>query len=245
MRNGTPATRTERRGSSGIFIKASYDKETIFDSSEGATREIGGRESVFTFIPGEKPNEIVQPKFIESADEKLGWENKVRSVDEAFQRIVMGDETVVETIPGWPAERRIWEALKRARTGTQLRRAYSRSKIWLKSRQEFPGGGFHDWSWHPYPRALFVHADAFCKAKLDPRYPARDNRPSGDYRRIEYLGRVMAGLSIDGAISPSYSVEILRKMKHSQTCMCWRCRAKVAPRFSRSLREFLAEEFPE
>jgi hypothetical protein len=241
LRDGTQETQVQRRGTSGMLIKASHDQEKMYVSSEGETREQGGRESIYTMIPGEKPKIMRQPKIIESADEMQKWQNKAQRVDDNFQRIVMGDDPRTETIPARPAERHIWEALKRARTAAQVRRTYGRSKIWLKSRTEYPSGGFFDWSWHPYPRELYRRAEEFCNAKLDCRYPARDERPSGDYRRIEYLARVMAGLSLSKPISPSYSVEVLRRIKHPLTCNCWRCVHKIAPRYSRSLVQFLRE----
>jgi len=36
-------------------------------------------------------------------------------------------------------------------------------------------------------------------------------RKSGDYRRIRYLARVMAGLSLSKKIKPSYAIELFRK----------------------------------
>src|SRR5262249_27220193 len=144
--------------------------------------------------------------------------------------------------PATPNERDLWEALKRARTASQVRRIYARSKIWLVHRMDFPSGGYIDWSWSPFPKALYDHAADFCRAKLDPRYPARDKRESGDYRRIEYLARAMAGVSLLKPISRSYSVELLRKLKHLDICECWRCRYQIAPRFPRTLVQFLMEQ---
>jgi hypothetical protein len=241
LRDGKRADRVETRASSGIFIKASHDQEKSYVSSGGEIREQAGRETIYTAVPGEKPQIVRQPKIIESPEEMQNWKNKAQSVDDNFQRMVMGDETRMVTMPAVPAERHIWEALKRARTAAQVRRAYSRSKIWLKSRQDYPDGGYWDWDWSPYPRELHRRAEEFCKSKLDRRYPARDKRPSGDYRRIEYLARVMAGLSLSKPISPSYSVEVLRKLKHPGTCNCWRCVNKIAPRYPLNLAQFLYE----
>lgn len=241
LRDGSPAVQVQTRGTSGMLIKASHDQEKIYVSSKDETREQGGRESIYTMIPREKPQIVRQPKIIESPGEMQEWNNKAQRVDDNFQRMVMGDDPRTVVIPARPAERHIWEALKRARTGAQVRRAYSRSKIWLKSREDYPGGGYRDWSWSPYPRELYRRAEEFCRAKLDRRYPAHDKRPSGDYRRIEYLARVMAGLSVPKPISPSYSIEVLRKLKHPRTCTCWRCVNKIAPRYSRSLVQFLHE----
>lgn len=241
LRDGVPQRIIETRGTSGIYIKASLDEEKHYLALEDEMREQGGRETLFTMRPGSAPKIVRQPKIMESPDEMAKWQAKVQRVDADFQRIAMGDEPMTETAPAIPGEPHIWEALKRARTAAQVRRAYSRSKIWLISRIDFPGGGFQDWSWSPYPRALYRHAAEFCKAKLDSRYPVRDKRVSGDYRRIEYLGRVMAGLSLDKPISPSYSVERLRKIKHLDSCGCWRCVYEIAPRYPRSLVQFLSE----
>lgn len=241
LRDGARATRVETRGASGMLIKASHDKEKIYVGSEGKIREQGGRETIYTAIPGEKPHIEVQPRIIETTEEMQIWRDKTQRAEEEFQRLVMGDAPRMTTTPTIPAERHIWEALKRARTAAEVRRAYSRSKIWLRSRVNYPGGGYWDWSWSPYPRELHRRAEEFCKAKLDRRYPASDMRPSGDYRRIEYFARVMAGLSLPKPISPSYSVEVLRKLRHLRTCNCWRCSNKIAPRYSLSLARFLFE----
>src|SRR5262249_45734456 len=76
LRNGTQAERVERRGSSGIFIKASYDQKTTFVSTEEGIREVPGRQTLYSSIPGQKPKKIEQPKFIESAAESEEWENR-------------------------------------------------------------------------------------------------------------------------------------------------------------------------
>lgn len=241
LRNGTPEMRTKRWGSSGILIKAKPENEKVFIASNGELREQSGKETIYTTIAGEKTEVLRQPGIIESQGEMDGWQKKVQEAEQKFERIAMGYEPSIEIIPGRPPERDIWEALKRARTAAQVRMACSRSKIWLISRIDLPGGGFMDWSWSPMPMALYRHADLFCKAKRDRRYPSRDDRETGDYRRIEYLGRVMAGLSLDKPISPSYSVEILRKLKHDDTCMCWRCEYELAPRYSRTVVEFLRD----
>jgi hypothetical protein len=91
-------------------------------------------------------------------------------------------------------------------------------------------------------KALYDHAAEFCRAKLDPRYPERDKRDSGDYRRSEYLARALAGLSLLKPISTSYSVELLRKLKHLESCECWRCQYRIAPRFPRTLAQYLMEQ---
>jgi len=240
LRDGARERVVETRGSSGVFIKAHYEGESHFEDLGDEMREQKGRETIYTMVPGQRANVVRQPKIIE-LETKADWENKARSTQERFERLMMGDDPIRHVVPAIPSERPIWEALKRARTASAVRRAYSRSKIWLVSRRDFPSGGYQDWSWSPLPRALYREAEEFCQAKLDPRYPARDTRPYGDYRRIEYLGRVMAGLSVPNPISPSYSVDVLRKIKHLDGCKCWRCLSNIRPRFRRSLVSFLSE----
>ena len=111
-----------------------------------------------------------------------------------FEEAMLNPAPVRIKVAAIPSESRLWEALKRADTATQVRRIYSQSKIWLKPRLEFPNGRFIEY-W-PFRRILYKRAEAFCRAKLDPRYPGRDQRKSGDYRRVEYLARVMAGLTV-------------------------------------------------
>lgn len=110
-----------------------------------------------------------------------------------------------------PAEPHIWEALKRAKNAAEVRRAFSRSKHWLTDewKQTFPNGGFV--SFPSLPATLYDHADKFCKAKLDSRYP-RGHTPRSDDKRIEYLARVLAGLSLRKRMRPSYADKTLRAL---------------------------------
>lgn len=241
LRDGAPETVIERYGSSGIFIKAAHDQEKMYVDAGGETKEVGGRQTLTASIPGEKPLSLRQPKIIGSAEEMKAWEEKAQAFEDKLNRITMGEEPRKYVSPAVPHEKHIWEALLRARTPEQVRRAYSRSKIWLVTREEYPSGGFRDWSWAPLPRGLYRNAAAFCRAKLDPRYPARDKRESGDYRRIEFLARVMAGLSLPKPIRPSYSIEVFRRLKHLEGCHCWRCVREIAPRWKRTLANYLSE----
>jgi hypothetical protein len=242
LRDGLSERTVVTHGTSGTFIRAREDRDKMFVTTADETREQGGREKLILILPGEAPRTVRQPKFINTPDEMQRWLSKARNIEEKFERVTMGDEARIMKAPAVPAERQLWEALKRARTAAQVRRICSRSKVWLKSRLEFPSGSFIDWSWSPYPRALYEHAAEFCRAKLDNRYPGRDQRESGDYRRIEYLARVMAGLSLAKPISSSYSIEVFRKMKHPRQCKCWRCTLKIAPRYQRSLARFLSTQ---
>ena len=241
LRNGSPATVEQTYGTAGVFVKASGEHDKMYvDIGEG-TNEVGGRQTLTASFPGEERITLREPKIIESAEQMASWQRQAQSFEDEFNRMTMGMEPREQLKPAIDHEKHIWEALKRAQTAAQVRRAYSRSKIWLISRVEFPGGGFQDWSWAPLPRGLYRNAHAFCRAKLDPRYPVRDNRKSGDYRRIEFLARVMAGRSLWPPISPSYTIEVFRRMKHLEGCLCWRCIREIAPRFRRSLANYLTE----
>jgi len=239
LRDGTPEALVESCGASGILINANPTERTFYVKSGNKLSERGGRETITTIMSGQPRRTTTQPELIEIPDEMQAWQTKAKQTQEEFERTVMGEHHRNVVKSAVPHERHIWEALKRARTGAQVRRAYSRSKIWLKSRFELPSGSYYDLSWSPYPMALYRHADKFCEAKRDVRYPGRDQRRTGDYRRIEFLARVMAGLSLSKPISPSYSLEVFRKMKHATSCRCWRCTRKIGPRYSRTLAQFL------
>jgi hypothetical protein len=241
MRDGVRPGRVEVRGGSGILIKSGGSEHKIFIDSPDGTVETTGREALYSHLPGEQPRAIRQPKIL-SGEEMQSWQQQSQQFEDSFRRLVMGDEVRIETSPAISDERELWEELKRARTGAQVRRIYARSKIWLVHRRDFPTGGYIDWSWSPFPKALYDYATEFCRAKLDRRYPQRDQRESGDYRRIEYLARAMAGLSVWKPISTCYSVQLLRKLKHPDFCLCWRCQYEIAPRFPRSLARFFMEQ---
>ncbi len=241
LRNGVPETGGQVRIASGMFIKARPDRDKLYTTITNETIEEGGREKLSVVLPGGTQYAIHQPKFIETPEEMQDWHERARKFEEDFEQGMMSGVPIRTFVPAYPAEHHIWQALKQARTAAHVRRAYNRSKIWLISRREFPSGGYFDWSWHAVPRALYRHAEQFCRAKLDRRYPGRDQRESGDYRRIEYLARVMAGLSLFPPISPSYSIEVLRKLEHLGQCECWRCTRKIAPRYKRSLAQYLQE----
>jgi hypothetical protein len=108
-----------------------------------------------------------------------------------------------------PAEPELWKLLSDPSTGpAAVRRACQR--------------------WEPYLRqrlgntALHLRSKEFCRAKRDARYP-RSNRKSSEDKRVDYLARVMAGLSLPKPIRPATALDLLRKMKHDKHCSCWRC----------------------
>ena len=194
-----------------------------------------GQEALHLLSTEKKPRTIRRPKFSTTPDEKRQWKSRVSDERERFER----DRFAIDrtTVPAIPSERSLWNALKRAKTASQVRRICSRSKIWLKPRLEFRDGSFMEY-W-PWRRVLYRDAEKFCQAKRDQRYPERDKRKSGDYRRLEFLARVMAGLTVGRA--PSTAVEMLRKAKHPGDCACWRCEAQIAPRYNRTLAKFLSD----
>jgi len=218
LRDGNPEVETESRAGGSVFIKSSGR----------------GPEWVHLATRGKKARIIRQQKFGRTPDEIRRWRARVKGEEDQFEKDVSSPVRI--KISPVPSERRLWEALKRAGTAAQVRRICSQSKRWLKPRLEFASGGFME-PW-PFRRALYREAEKFCRAKLDPRYPRRDNRKSGDYRRVEYLARVLAGLT--HRLAPSTAVEMLRKMKHTRQCDCWRCMRRIAPRYPRSLAHLLA-----
>lgn len=219
LRDGAPEIEMEMPPTSGLFIRKSGGQ---------------GREWVHSEVAGSPRRIIHQPTFTSTPEEIYQWDSSIRKEENLFARA--RSNPVKTRWPARPAERHLWEALKRARTATQVRRICSRSKIWLSGRWDLPTGYSMEWF---YPQTLYERAEEFCRAKFDNRYPRRDKRESGDYRRIEYLARVMAGLST--GIAPSTAVERLRKMRHPRRCQCWRCTLKIAPRYCTSLARFLAE----
>jgi hypothetical protein len=217
LRDGEPEFEADRPDGTGIFVK---------HSGQGPGR-------LYIRKAGRRPRVIREPKFGSTPDEKRRWHSLVAKEEKEFEAI---DITRVR-VSAKPPERGLWESLKRAKTATEVRRICSRSRIWLKPRLDFPDGSFIEY-WY-FRRVLHRDAEAFCRAKLDPRYPGRDQRPSGDYRRVEYLARVMAGLTL--RLAPSTAVEKLRKMRHPIECGCWRCLRKIAPRYRKSLARLLTD----
>jgi len=217
LRDGNPQVEISLLAPSGLFIK----------------RSGRGRQQVYIEEAGKKPRVVKEPKFDTTPDEKRRWQSRVHNLESQFEKDRFSTRTNI--VAAIPSERPLWEALKRAQTATQVRKICTRSKIWLRPRLEFPDGGFMEyWQWRT---VLYRDAEKFCQAKLDLRYPRHDKRKSGDYRRIEFLSRVMAGLTM--RLAASTAVEALRKMKHLQECSCWRCISRIAPRYRRSLAHLL------
>ncbi len=234
MRDGASETEAELPGGRGSAMLIKSKQES-------------GRRRLRKLLPGKSANagpattiDISLPRFATAPDDIQGWQERVEQEERDFDALVTGDKAVKVKYAARPAERNLFDSLLRAKTAAQVRRLCSRSRDWLKYHFDLPGGrGFFFELPSACPRSLYEHAGEFCRAKLDPRYPDLDRRASGDYRRIEYLARVMAGLSLVKPISPSYAVELLRKMKHARRCECWRCNLGIGRRHRRTLVQFL------
>jgi hypothetical protein len=152
------------------------------------------------------------------------WHERIRQEEREFDAIATGRKILTVQHQAIAAEPQLWKALKRARSAAEVRRICRQSKYWLK--WEFKGE-INGRRWYcrvpsACPKALYDYAEEFCRAKQSERYPRSDDRPSSDDKRIEYLARVMAGLSLVRPIAPATAVDLLRKMKHESRCPCWR-----------------------
>jgi hypothetical protein len=85
-----------------------------------------------------------------------------------------------------------------------------------------------------YLNVVLSNAKTICDSRRDPRYPraglvkGSKPRPSSEDRRADYLARVMAGLSLRKPLAPATAVDLLRKIKHPRSCVCWHCCLRVA-----------------
>jgi hypothetical protein len=138
------------------------------------------------------------------------------------QKASLHTETM-ETVrsPAIAKEPHIWKSLKRAKNATEVRRACSRSRLLLmfKYRQEFrdKSGNLRGvkYSYSSIVRtALYERAARFCEEKTSPRYPRAD---WNDDKRIEYLARVLAGLSLAKPRRASYVEKLLREPAERNT----------------------------
>lgn len=151
---------------------------------------------------------------LSTEDDRKFWENHYRAhikdADEEFtQKIVRAEPRDLASEP------ELWKTLCRLGTGAAEIRNICRESKYLKP-----------YTSYPCPTALFLHAKEFCEAKRDERYPdgGKQNRKSSEDKRVDYLARVMAGISLPKPMSPSTADDVLRKIKHPGTCTCWRCR---------------------
>lgn len=147
------------------------------------------------------------------------WAKHAKDYDQEFT------EKIVEAEPhDLPPEPHVWELLKRAHTAKELRQIVPQSQV-----LRFFFGE------NPADIPLYRHAKEFCRAKRYSRYPSggKQNRASSKSKRVDYLARVMAGLSLWGK-GAATAEDLLRKMKHgpdgplwdaqNNRCLCWRCK---------------------
>ena len=132
-----------------------------------------------------------RPKHVTAPEEIRQWRKRSRK-KLANKQIEVWDP------PGHPPEPDIWVRLKRATTAQQVRRVCSQSRHWLNPKRSELG------------RILYKHAEQLLEAKTDPAYP-RSERGSSEDKRIQFLARAMAGISL--GMSPATGVDLLRKAK--------------------------------
>src|SRR5215472_3224793 len=82
-------------------------------------------------------------------------------------------------------ETELWEKLLAARTAEQVRAVCDKSEFWLNPKRG--GTEFH--------RILSGYAKEFLAAKKDPRWP-RSDRPTNQGKRIRFLARSLAGITM-------------------------------------------------
>ena len=143
---------------------------------------------------------------------KKHYEDHVKEGDKEFtEKIVLAPPRDV------PGEPELWRELSSPRTGPKVVRRICHESRVLKS-----------WFGQTPSNPLYLHAREFCRAKRDDRCPdgGKQNRRSSDDKRLDYLARVMAGLSLRKPMAPATAEDILRKMKHKRRCPCWRCWVK-------------------
>jgi hypothetical protein len=107
----------------------------------------------------------------------------------------------------------LWKALLRARTRGQVRSICSGAKF----------NSFKRTIKDARVQKMCDYPEYFLAAKRDKRFP-RSARPSTIKKRLDYLGRAMAGLAFH--IKPGTAVDLLRKAPHVETCMCWKCNSE-------------------
>jgi hypothetical protein len=135
----------------------------------------------------------LRPKHVATPEEIRQWKKQSREKLANLQIEVLDP-------PGHPPEPDLWKRLKRATKPQQVRTICSQSRHWLNSKRSELG------------QLLYKHADQFLEAKADPAYPHSERR-SSENKRIQYLARAMAGVSV--GLKPATGVDLLRKAKIS------------------------------
>jgi hypothetical protein len=131
------------------------------------------------------------------------WKEKeyVREIFNKANEFIRNNATRDVTGKSRQAEPRIWGRLLRAETVNQVRSTAYSSRYWLNPRRR---GG------RVWLRVLSKQADQFLRAKEDPRYP-RSNRPSSEDKKLRYLARALAGISL--GVSYRTAVDLLEKTR--------------------------------
>lgn len=101
-------------------------------------------------------------------------------------------------IRGIPPERDLWKKLKQAVNVEDVQGICRQSQFWLNPRK----------SGKPFVETLSTKAGQFLAAKNDRRYPGSE-RASSEDKRLRYLARAMAGITLKR--SPRTSVDLLAR----------------------------------
>src|SRR5712692_6826827 len=142
------------------------------------------------------------------------WTAHAKEADEEFtKKIVLAGPRDL------PNEHELLKALMDPRTNAAEVRRICRRSRYLKP---CPG--------YPCPTSLYQYAEEVSRAKRYERYPSggKQNRLSSEDKRVDYLSRALAGLSLPKPMRPATADDILRKMQHKRRCACWRCAIKRA-----------------
>ena len=150
---------------------------------------------------------------LRTEDENAFWQkhyaDHLKEADKEFtDRIVLAAPRDV------PSELKLWKALSDPQVSVRRVRSICAQSRVLR----FLFG-------NPSFTPLYRYAREFCRAKKDKRYPSggKQRRLSSDEKQVDYLARVMAGLSLRKRIAPATAVDILRKMRHKKFCQCVHC----------------------
>ncbi len=108
--------------------------------------------------------------------------------------------TAWQVIPEIPPSPAAWEQLKAARKREEILHAAECIRHWART------VGRTDWQ-NEFPATMRDHAEALLRAKKSWAYPRDPRRPTSDDKRVVFLAKVLAGLTL--GLSPAYTIKIL------------------------------------
>jgi len=151
------------------------------------------------FVYGEDPKQQIS---FDSPIQAFAYSTENKARERAMRDGWYQDLMILS--PRVPAEPRIWERLKKARSPGQVRCIF-RDSNHLKKYQKASIRNF---------------ADKIASALISKECPKSD-RASSDEKFLLYLARVMAGVCM--GYKPSTAVRMLRTMAHHGICPCDKC----------------------